>query len=310
MELILESKGSKLSKDGKIFVVKKYDGEKIKIPTVDLERIIIQQGIQITSDAIILALNKGIDIFIYDNYNKILGKITNDNFGSTNKIRRNQYSYFSMEKGTYLGKKLLLTKFDGFIKILEKYKIEYEGLNEFYRKLSEIEGVPNDVRANIMGYEGNITKLFYQYINRILPLKFQFSKREHQNAQEKFNIYLNYIYGILYRICENELIKSGIDIYIGIFHTDDYNKKAFLFDFIEEFRPYAIDALIEFILKKYSRNEYIIDGEISFEGRKALLDFFKKYLQKKEIYNEKFYERKYVITLEARRIASLLKEDL
>jgi len=310
MELILESKGSKISKDGGIFIVKKYDGEKIKVPTIDLERIIITQGIQITSDAIILALSKGIDIFICDNYNKILGKLTNDSFGSTNKIRRNQYIYFSTEKGTDLAKNLLLKKIDGFIKILKTYKIDCIELEEFYKSLDKIKGIPQEVRANIMGYEGSATRLFYKNINSILPNKFQFSKREHQNAQEIFNVYLNYIYGILYRTCENELIKAGLDIYIGIFHTDDYNKKAFLFDFIEEFRPYAIEALLEFILKKYTRDDYIINGEISFEGRKCLLDFFKKNLQKKEIYNEKFYERKYIISLEARRIASLVKEDL
>lgn len=253
MELIIESLNTKLYKKNSIFLVEK-DNTTTKIPTANLERIILNKGVNVTTNALIFALESNIDVIFVNDFNEVIGKLSNEKFGSTTKIRRNQYFVFSNENGAEIGKYLLLKKLNSFNDYLKVEKGEKNTtISKNIMELEILKGNPNDIRYAIMGFEGSSSNVFYKEINELLPTKYQFSNREHQNAREPFNVLLNYCFGVLYRICEGELIKAGLDPYVGIFHTDDYNKKAFLFDFIEAFRFYAIATVIDFIRKKYIR---------------------------------------------------------
>ena len=310
MELIIESLNTKLYKKNSIFLVEK-DSITTKIPTANLERIILNKGVNVTTNALVFALESNIDVIFVNDFNEVIGKLSNEKFGSTTKIRRNQYFIFSNEKGAEIGKYLLLKKLNSFNEYLKIIKGKKNiTISKNIENLEFLKGNPNDIREAIMGFEGNSSNIFYREINELLPLKYQFSKREHQNAKEPFNILLNYCFGVLYRICEGELIKTGLDPYVGIFHTDDYNKKSFLFDFIEAFRFYGIETVIDFIKKKYIRETHFYNGSLTKEGKEAILQYFKKQLLDTELYDEKNYKREEIIRQEALKITKLLKEEV
>src|SRR5699024_8119722 len=63
-------------------------------------------------------------------------------------------------------------------------------------------------------------------------------KRDRMPAKDPFNALLNYAYGMLYSKVEGALIKAGIDPYMGVFHRDDYNRPALVFDVIENYRTW------------------------------------------------------------------------
>ena len=237
-----------------------------------------------------MALNKGVEILITDNFSNTVSKITNEKYGSTSKIRRNQYKYFLEEFGIKLAKDLILKKLKKMEELFKDNKKDIMKLKEYQKKILELDGSVEEIRQKLMGYEGQLTKEMYSNINNLLPNGYKFKVREHQDAKEPFNIMLNYTYGILYRICESELINAGIDPYYGILHTDNYNKKSFLFDFIEIFRIYAINVVIKLITNKKIKKSYFDDGKLSLDGRKLILDDFKVYLAKSEKYREKNYK--------------------
>lgn len=310
MELVIESSNVKISKQNSVFLVEK-EGKTQKIPTINLDRIILNKGVNITTNAMIFALEKNIEIIFVNDFNEVLGKLVNEKFGSTTKIRRNQYFIFSGSKGTEIGKYLLVKKLNYFNNFIENKTGEKSNtISKNIDNLIITEGNPKDVRDIIMGFEGSSSVIFYRAINELLPEKYKFTTREHQGAKEPFNILLNYCFGVLYRICESELIKTGLDPYVGIFHTDDYNKKSFLFDFIEAFRFYAIEAVVGFITKKYIREGHFSEGFLTKEGKETILQYFKKQLLVTELYNEKNYKREEIIRLEALNITRLLKEEL
>jgi CRISPR-associated protein Cas1 len=65
---------------------------------------------------------------------------------------------------------------------------------------------------------------------------------------------LNYGYGMLYGKVEGALIKAGIDPYVGIFHRDDYNRPALVFDVIELYRHW-IDYVVVQLAMQEALNE-------------------------------------------------------
>lgn len=307
MELVIENVGSKLSKENSIFLVESKDMI-TKVPTINLERIILNQGVVITSNALIFALEKNIDILLVNNYNEVLGKLSNEKFGSSALVRRKQYSLFQGKVGYSIGKYLISQKIKSYFEYLGENKVDTGDFVEKY--LKELENLSEEnFGQTIMGYEGSATNEFYKKLRLLLPEKYRFSQREHQNAKEPFNILLNYCYGVLYRMCETNLIKAGIDPYFGIIHTDNYNKKSFLFDFIEPFRIYAIEAVVDFIRKKYIRESHFSEGVLTREGKEAILIYFKKRLNTSALYNEKQYKKSEIIRLEAFSIARTLKEE-
>src|SRR5690625_2083700 len=63
---------------------------------------------------------------------------------------------------------------------------------------------------------------------------------------------INYAYGMLYGKVEGALIKAGLDPYVGIFHRDDYNRSALVFDFIENYRTW-----MDYVVFRLSATEAI-----------------------------------------------------
>ena len=94
-----------------------------------------------------------------------------------------------------------------------------------------------------------------------MPESFAFETRDRQPARDPFNAMLNYAYGILYGKVEGALIKAGIDPYVGIFHRDEYNRPALVFDVIENYRAWMDYIVISLCIAEaipgdaFDRNE-------------------------------------------------------
>ena len=94
--------------------------------------------------------------------------------------------------------------------------------------------VINNVRNSFLGYEALLEEhIFYPWSTG--TRKYAFESRS-RNPADPFNCMLNYSYGILYSNVEKACIIAGLDPYIGIMHTDNYNKKALVYDIVEMYR--------------------------------------------------------------------------
>jgi len=82
-----------------------------------------------------------------------------------------------------------------------------------------------------------------------MPDAWKFNGRSRDPAKDAFNCLLNYGYGVLYSQVEKACIIAGLDPYVGFLHTDNYNKKSFVFDLIEIFRIH-IDRTVFYLSQK------------------------------------------------------------
>ena len=129
----------------------------------------------------------------------------------------------------------------------EKVLIINETINEIIKHKDEIERLENEeiggIRGLIEGHEGYSAKKYFNTLGKLIPEKYEFIGRSKNPATDMFNCMLNYGYGILYSRVEQACIIAGLDPYIGIMHTDNYNKTALVFDLIEMYRGYMDETV-------------------------------------------------------------------
>ncbi|GAB6137792.1 CRISPR-associated endonuclease Cas1 [Halanaerobaculum tunisiense] len=321
MQLVVNTYGSYLHREKSCFELK-AEGEKTKVSTKKVDSILITTGASVSSDAIKLALDNNIEVQFLDEHGDSVGKVWHSKLGSTNYIRRRQLELAKEEAGTELVKELMLKKVDNSVDHLEKLarrrskqkqeQIEQavEDIQQLRTKLSNVTGLVEEVRDQLMGYEGNIGRKYFKILSYLVPDRYEFSGRSYRPAQDQFNCLLNYGYGVLYSKVEKACIIAGLDPYIGILHTDNYNKQSFVFDVIEPYRHHIDRIVMKLCSRKQIKKSYFNDiyGGLTLneEGKKVLIQELNEYFAKQVRYNGREIEREATIQSDLHKLANQL----
>ena len=89
MELVIITYGVSISRDNEGFVISNADGRQ-RVPVVGIDSIQIGKGAQITSDAVMLAVEHEIEVFFADRSGQPLARIWSPKYGSISTIRKGQ----------------------------------------------------------------------------------------------------------------------------------------------------------------------------------------------------------------------------
>ncbi len=134
--------------------------------------------------------------------------------------------------------------------------------------------------------------------------------RSRNPAKDEFNALLNYTYGILYARVEKACIIAGIDPYVGIIHTDNYNKKSMVFDLIENYRVWADETVINLFAGRKVKQEHFDKLENGYtlnkEGKALLVDAFGTFLNESIRYSNRNIKREDIIQFDCHHIANAL----
>ena len=320
MELYLNTYGTYLHKRGGMFEVK-IGEEKKSISAQRISSIVISNAAQITTDAIQLALEFNIDIIFLDKFGDPYGRIWFPKLGSTTFIRRKLLEIYEHDEGlnyviSWISHKLrnqqdfleeLISKRE---KVPVDVSLEVNRIGDFRIKLESISGSLADNMGRIMGLEGNCARIYFSVLSFLLPDKYRYKGRSSRPAKDAFNACLNYGYGILYSKVEKALIIAGLDPYIGLLHTDNYNKKSLVFDFIEPYRI-LIEKPVFYLFSRRKISEKHFDeikGGVTLndEGKKILVPQILEYFDKVERYGRKNMKMIARIQADAHKFANKL----
>ncbi len=92
MELVLNTYGVSLNRDNEGFVISSNEGSR-RIPAEGIKSIQIGRGAQITSDAILLAVEREIEILFMDRAGNPVGRVWSPKYGSVSSIRKGQINF-------------------------------------------------------------------------------------------------------------------------------------------------------------------------------------------------------------------------
>ncbi len=326
MQIHLNTYGTYLHVKDQLFEIKiKQEGttEKHQVAAHKVKSIWIGEGIALSSEAVKLAIKHNIDIVFLEWDGKPLGRIWHSKLGSTSKIRKRQLEASLDERGLQFIKSWLNKKVGNqkqLIKDLRKHrKQHHDYLDDKISKLEKLQDAIGVVEAKsvdeiadtLRGLEGTAGRLYFETLNYVLPSEYQFSGRSFRPAEDSFNVFLNYAYGVLYSQVEKALILAGLDPYLGFLHRDDYNYKSMVYDFIEPFRTFADKVVFRlFSAKKVNSShvDKIANGvRLNKSGKVLLMESFNEYFEVQKIrYKGRNQSRSTIIQFEAHQLANQL----
>lgn len=320
MQLVVNSYGAYLRKNGNCFLVKRED-RSFEVAVGKVNSILITTAAYITTDAIKLAVDNNIDIVFLDSHGNPYGRVWHPKLGSTTLIRRRQLEIYDSSDGLNLAKEWGLKKLENQIDLLGRLRKSREEkrdlLDEYIREIEnsqeqmkKLRGTIDIRRQDMLGLEGKAARAYFEAISSIMPERYQFAGRSRNPAKDEFNALLNYGYGVLYSLVEKGCIIAGLDPYLGFLHSDSYNKKSLVFDIIEMFRIYVDETVVFLFSRRIVKDELFEPLEqgmgLSKEGKAALIEALNKALEETVPYRGRNVKRRNTIQMECHRIANKL----
>lgn len=324
MQLILNHFGTSLSRDTSGFVIENNDSKQ-RIPVAGITSIQLSQGAQITSDAVMLAVENEIEVLFVTKGGDVMARVWSPRYGSVSTIRKGQLAFsFSKDSVAWI-KRIIMSKIENQQALLlmlttkeESFHAQIEKaiarLEDYRTKISLLEGeIVSDIAPTLRGWEGVASKIYFDAINLYLPECYRFSQRTQHPAMDIANALLNYGYGMLYGRIEGALIKAGIDPYIGVMHRDDYNRPVLVYDVIELYRVWVDYVVVSLLSQHAITDEHCSmrdDGSVWLEqlGRRILIQSLNDFLDEVvEIGNIK-RSRLTQISLYAQELAQTFKK--
>ncbi|MBN2535677.1 MAG: CRISPR-associated endonuclease Cas1 [Spirochaetales bacterium] len=320
MDLYINTFGTYIHKKDDMFELE-VDKRKVLVSPKKVRSIIISTHARITTDVVKLALDNNIDIVLMDDFGNPYGRFWHSRFGSTAFIRRRQLEIFESDKGLVYVKEWIKNKITMSIQHLNdlKYKRQekQDNINEsiefisaYPEKIDNINGTVDEVRNTLQGYEGNASKKYYETLSYLMPAEFTFKGRSSRPAKDEFNCLLNYGFGVLYGKVEKACIIAGLDPFVGIMHTDNYNKKSLVFDIIENYRHLAVRCVFGLFSRKKVNKSYFdkIKGgyKLNADGKKVFLEAFAELLNRPVRYSGRNIANLDIIQFDCHKIANRL----
>lgn len=320
MDLYINSFGTYIRQRDGMFELER-DNQKVTVAPKKVRSILISTHALITTDVIKTALENNIDIVVLDDFGEPVGRFWHARFGSTAFIRRRQMEIFENQEGLIFIREWISNKISQSIKHLQdlKYKRDTKaeyidqkigGIEAYLPKIESLEGTIDQQRQSLQGYEGNASKIYYSVLSELMPKAFQFKGRSFRPAKDEFNCLLNYAYGVLYGKVERACIIAGLDPFVGIMHTDNYNKKSLVFDLIENYRHLATRTVFNLFSRKKVNKSFFkeIKGGMTLnkEGKQALLEDYTEFLSRKVLYNNRKLAQEDIIQFDCHNLAQRL----
>lgn len=330
MQIHLNTRGTYLHIKDQLFEIRKKENglvEKHHIAAHKVKSIWIGEGIALSSEAVKMAIKNNIDIVFLEYNGHPLGRIWHSKLGSTSLIRKKQLEASLGKISVHYIKNWLGQKVENqflFIQSLRKHRQQHhayldEKMMHIQALLTSIQTVEannvDQIAEQLRGWEGTAGRLYFSTLSFVLPPQYQFQGRSTRPAQDSFNAFLNYAYGVLYSRVEKVLILAGLDPYLGFLHRDDYNYKSMVYDFIEPYRIYADKVVFQlFSAKKVkqSHTDQIANGlRLNKEGKVLLMEQFNVHLEEEKIrHNGRNQTRANIMQFDAHQFANALIKDV
>jgi len=262
--VILETPGTKVGKRQEMLKVNVPEKKTVEIPLREVESIIVGKSVQITTQALESLSTYAINI-VYTSMGKPFGLYTPFANVGTVFTRRQQLLAYEDWRGVHLAIKFVLGTIENKRKLLLYFAknrkvsnpqkamrlkagarhigkmvdslLKFSKVNVKNRNLSEI-------RAQLMGIEGQTTKTYFQEYGNLFPREMWTLHRSRRPPRDPLNSLLSLGYTVVQGYITTAIAAAGLELYAGFLHSDRSGKPSLALDLLEEFRQPIVDRLI------------------------------------------------------------------
>ena len=256
-ELVITKPGKIVRREGGVLLITK-DGEKIVISNEYDVVIIANSKVSVTSAAMRVMARLGIDLVILEWNGEVVYRASLPVPNKTAETRLAQYKIIL--EGRALGyaksiiKKKIIEQGRALRYLAKSKRLKWlrDASYQLEKYVLDVDQASND--EELRAVEAMASKLFWEMMSKVVP---EFRGRDPE-GKDKYNVVLNYAYGILYARCAKALTVTGLDVYAGLFHTLRSGKSSLVYDFSEMFKPkLSVSVLTKVNFNKIKGGEYL-----------------------------------------------------
>jgi group II intron reverse transcriptase/maturase/CRISPR-associated endonuclease Cas1 len=184
-----------------------------------------------------------------------------------------------------------------------------KAIRDLASRIESVDRSAANLRAMVMGLEGQAASMYWQQLVRLVPEGLQFDGRAHENATDPLNQAVNYLYGILYGEVWRAITSAGLDPYFGLIHGSQRNQGSLVFDLIEEFRAPFADRVLLALLGRGFRPETGRGGRLRSRVRRKLASAFNHRWHRPIRWHGRRIAPAGVLLEQARSLAKLIRRE-
>ena len=242
--LYVNENGAVIGVEANQCTVRYKDGMKKLIPIESLEGITIMGQSQLTTKCAEECMLRGIPVSYFSKGGRYFGRLMST--GHINVSRqRLQNELYDTEFAVALARKILSAKVKNQSVVLRRYE-KSKGLNlDEEQKMLNIcrnKILTSDRIAQIIGFEGQAAKYYFQGLAQCIDEEFAFQGRNKRPPKDEFNSMISLGYSILMNEVYCKIEMKGLNPYFGFIHRDAEKHPTLASDMMEEWRAVIVDA--------------------------------------------------------------------
>ena len=248
MDLFIDTYGTRIGASGERIVLSfPKITERKEYPIRRVKKIVILRPASLTTHAVRLALEHDVDIVYLGSFGKPIGRLFSSEPKGLASLRKAQLEVSSSPEHSFeLAKQIVHGKCSNQIELMRTLAYTYNKDNskevlQAQTLFDTITTIPYSEKGKeqLLGNEGYIAERYFASLR-----KFFIFPGSRPEGRDKFNSALNYGYGILYNEVERACLYTGLDPYLGLYHSERYGKPALVLDLVEEFRVPLVDSVL------------------------------------------------------------------
>jgi len=328
--VIVDTHGLALKVEGDSLVFL-YKGKPVNVHFEEIEEIRITSNVAVSSEVFRKAAEKGVLINIcYDNGDPAAIMFPAF-YGGMAKTRREQVRAYNDERGLILAKAFAGAAMENRARLLRRLAWNRketnpevasfletcaEEIRHFIEKLMEINGHIDDVRNNIMYFEGRAAEKYYVALNEVIPREYGYEgKRIRRPPGDPFNAAVSYGNSRVRNVVFKSVVLAGLDPFSGFLHADRPGRASMVLDLAEEFLVAVSDySIIPLFTRRMLKLEDFTRSRggvyLSGNGRKLVSEKIEERLNEYLPYHGKNFMLRDIILGQARRVGMFLRNEV
>ena len=280
----VKEQGALIKKLDKRILVEKNGHELADIPLHMITNMSVFGNVQVTTQALHLLMEAGIDVSFFSYSGAYIGQIA---AGSSKNVflRFAQYErYQDLGARLKLARRIVGNKIDNQIAVIKSYSrqdIDYDYTDDITQMEKLKNMLPDKNTSNeIMGVEGSCSAVYFGVYGHMFKCRVTFDRRNRRPPKDPINVILSLAYTLLTKEVVAALESESFETYLGFLHGIRYGRKSLSLDIVEEFRQPVVDRLTLILFNKQMLSEFDFDQG---EDRIVLSeDGFKKFCREYE----------------------------
>ena len=217
-----------------------------QIPVADLERLILHEQVQITTQAVCALFRASVPLHYIDTHGHQLGASLPPAAPDTAFRLRQYRRTLDTEFAISLARRLVQAKIPNQHRLLQKananrprgIETELEQFPAFQTQAGTMDNLDQ-----LRGVEGASTVLYFRLWAQFLPPEFPFERRSSRPPGNPVNACISFGSALVYQEVVAAIHLRGLDPGLGLLHQTENDRWSLALDLMEPFRPAIMEAL-------------------------------------------------------------------